>query len=567
MANAAGGEGPGPGVYTTTLPICVGIPDDKNGTLTLRTAEPYESLQDRLEGVFSVVLYVQTKAQFLKSLYYKGIYHMLKILHVYKKRFNNWGLVLYTNRYTRRVLEEVFPLSKFPRLILVEVDWPMYTDSNGNVECSILRCLRFQVVDLFTDQLCLVRDADTLFPRLLKGTDPEDYQVTAAIAVWEDHFINRWQTQIEESPLLVIGTHYLEILGETYLQNWHRNTPLALALPLEVIDSPSIILKSRRDVSFGGRGGGTSLIGVFAGFVNFRNTRGAFHALWKLCVEYLQERFFMVRIPMRDPKWGGYRVISDYYSNEYYGATVGKDEKCILFVISRYYLDTIYYFDLHYFTENTPETQEHPDYVLEVYVLEKGPGNKDYGYKWLESLSFKDSLGKTYAYSLLLNPESIDVVLDQSVVVFEKSTNSEMAYRHYDYFKQMMKAAMAHYEHWLSSINPEEIKAEIGAQLRAFLETSPEYQKLLEGELDNGFLKKAQIFTTDAMEKQILKGAVELKAANKAAQAAQVKPALPAVGGIPGAEVDPALRNRRRNRRNRASRRIKKRKNRTTRRR
>lgn len=559
MANAAAAEEPR--TLTHIVPLCPGIPKERNGTLTLHTIEPYESLRGRLEGVFSVVLYyADTRAKFMKTVYYKGIYHILQILHVYKKRFDRWGLVLYTDKRTRPLLQAVFPFSKFPRLILVEVEWPMYTNSNGNVDGSILRCLRFQVVDLFTDQLCLVRDADTLFPRLLKDTQADDMNITKAIGTWEEHFLNRWQKQIEESPMLVIGTHYLEILQGTYVQNWHRNTPLAFALPF----SPdySVDLKRTSDVSFGGPHSDTTIIGVFAGFVNFRNTAGAFHALWRLCVEYLQDRFFMVRIPKRDPQWGGALVISDYYSERYYGATVGKDEKCILFVMSRYYQDTIYYFDLHYFTENSPETEEHP-----IYILEKGPGNADYGYKSIPSITFINPEGSKYAYSLLLNPEAIDLVLDQAVIVLNRYSNTPMAYRYHDYFKQNMKAAMAYYEHWLTTINPEEIKAEIGAQLMGIIEKSPNRLQLLEGELENGFLKKAHIYTTPELEKQILQEAVNLKKANKAAlerataeeQAAAeaarakeaAKTALPAVGGIHGAEVDPAtLVNTRRTRRN-----------------
>lgn len=313
-------------------------------------------------------------------------------------------------------------------------------------------------------------------------------------------------------------------------------------------------LKYPANVAFGAKHG-SSLIGVFAGFVNIRNEDGVLNNMWRQCVDYLQQRFFMVRLPKMIPTYGGVLAISDSYSDRYYGASVGKDEKCILFVMSRFYLDTIYYFDLHYFTENEPRTAEHPVYTIEVLGENKGNGagkQVQFERKMIPKLVFSPDPNGSIPYSILLNPVAIDMVLDEALIVQNAWTKSPTVYRYYEFFKEKMALTMAQYEEWLKTYNKEAIQAEIGSEVMAYVEKTPKYKKLIEGEVDNGFLKQAQIFSTDVMEDQIWKEAVAArKAAREAATATVTTNKVPGSAGGRRSRVHTRKVRRRRNGRTR----------------
>jgi hypothetical protein len=553
-------EAPVPFVIIEDLPLCEGIPPEKNGILKVHSIEPLGSLRDRLEGVFSIVQYYSAKgktaaerdASYSKSVYYKGVLHMLRLVHHEAGPFRNWGLVLYTDYTTLRILQRVFPFSIYPKLCIVMVNWPFYAMSNGSIDTSVLRCLRFQVVDLFPRQICLIRDADTLFQRVLILTTASDENVTNAIEVWEAHFLSRWRGMVA-SPPLVIGTSIL------YKKEWHVNTPLSLAFPFNVESTrqtriPRETFLEQNKVVFGAEFDST-IFGVLAGFVNVASDKSTLGGLWQRCVEYLQTRFFMARFPYQ---YGYKRYISNTFSSKYYGATVGKDEKCILFVMCRYYLPSIYFFDIHYSAENSlGRTEERFTYLVE--------GTKNIKYAWKpknRGYTNENTVIRELALygvptievtpgvvSHLLNPASIDTVLDiakASAWTRNFMSSSELhktgiVMPLHELYHLKMRSAIDLYENWLAETPHSELYETLKKQLKNYVSSQEAVGKKYDFNTtgDDLFLQNAGIYSlseeTEFAEKY--KANKALKNAENAAEKAAEKAAVEAPGGIPGAEV------------------------------
>lgn len=518
MANAAASA---PLILTENIPLCEGIDEEKNGNLKVQSVESLENLRKRLEGVFSVVIYYQSKQktftkqeqEFKSTPYYKGILHMLRIVHREGGPFANWGLVLYTNLKTNDFLQAIFPFSEFPKLCLVLVDWPFYNDSTNSVDTSILRCLRFQVLDLFPNQICLIRDADTLFQRVLDKTLPSNEEVTNQIEAWEAHFVKRW-LGMAPSPPMVMGTSI------TYHKEWHTNTPLALAFPFDVnqsiISRDTFLLK--QNVTYGinqsfyfSSISTEPIFGVYAGFVNVTADKSMLADLWRQCVTYLQSRFFMARYPFQH-KYK--RFISNSFSYKYYGAQVGKDEKCMLFVMCRYYLPAIYFYDINYNAETAlGRTMEHFYYLIEstkpiqnrFTARQRGYSNENITMRKL--VPFKVPTIETHdgTQSHLLNPESIDVVLDKAVATmntasFQRSIDldktTEVLPLH-EFYHRNMRRAMDQYERWLATTDHKAIYETLKQQLKTFSKTNQArfIAPDLNSASDDLFLQSAGIFS------------------------------------------------------------------------
>jgi hypothetical protein len=496
--------------------------------------------------------------KFRSSVYYKGVLHMLRMIHREESRFSNWGFVLYTNADTKNLLQDVFPFSQFPKLCLVVVDWPFYALSNGSVDTSILRCLRFQSMELFPMQLCLIRDADTLFQRVLNETSSSDENVTNAIETWEAHFLERW-LGLRPSPPLVIGTSIM------YKKEWHVNTPLAIALPTNRIAYGRLLEQSK--VVFGADYE-NPIFGVFAGFVNVAADKSSLDGLWQRCVEYLQTRFFMTRFSY---KYKYKRYISNTFSIKYYGATVGKDEKCILFAMCRYYLPSIYFYDIHYSAETgLGQTMEYFTYLVEktkniIFAnkpKKRGYTNENTVVRYLvrqlipaievTKRTVKNTNGTTAEIpvkSHLLNPESIDFVFDSAKAVsyttdFMHGTNiskTEEVLSLHELYHRKMEAAMAVYETWLTTTPHAELLATVKQQLKEFV-SSQQAQGVpfnFDTTAEDLFLQNAGIYSASEELEFAEKYKADKAAKNAAATAGATAPSPPALGGVPGAEVEP----------------------------
>jgi hypothetical protein len=552
-----------PLILQQDIPLCEGIPPEKNGVLEVYSIEPLESLRARLEGVFSVVLYYSSKQtaykkqleDFKKTPYYKGVLHMLRIVHREGGPFRNWGFVLYTDAGTINFLQSVFPFSQFPKLCLILVNWPFYSNSAGFIDTSILRCLRFQVMDLFPNQICLIRDADTLFQRVLSKTVSSDENVTNAIEAWEAHFVQRWRS-LGPSPPLIIGTSIL------YKKEWHVNTPLALAFPLDVGSKfiPYGTFLKQEDVMYGAEYG-SKLFGVLAGFVNVAADKSTLQGIWPRCVEYLQTRFFMARFPY---KYKYKRYISNSFSYKYYGAQVGKDEKCILFVMCRYYLPSIYFYDIHYSAETgLGRTMEYFTYLVEGTRNSKSSWNtKRRGYSndntvtrelELETVPLIEITPSPKVESHLLNPASIDMVFDRAMATPYTHDfmggipllKTEPVYPLHMFYHQKMAEAMAAYEQWLVTTDHRAIYETLKQQLKQFA-TSPDAQgvaKDINTTTDDLFLQSAGIYSvseeTFFSEKYKANKVIKNEETARKASAELAAQLAAAPGGVPEAEVAP----------------------------
>jgi hypothetical protein len=393
-----------------TEPLCKDLEDSsRNGLLHMYCQESIPALQNSLTGLFSFVYYfvppqdstpAMYRNAFLNSAYYKGLKIYLDFVHdplgtcergeVGKRqhfeqfkgyegallgtpkeqeliqkaidyppldpkktsRFKKWGVIVYTDERTRTLLETVFPYADYPKLILAVVEWPFYATKAGRCEPTIMRCMRFQVMELFPTQTICIRDADTLFVNLLErqyptesvkmATEEETRKVhekfartrdyaTYMVLWWESEFMKAWASE-ETSPIFSQYQIYSQlIIGSSldYSKPWHTNIPIELPLS-EKVNARKLVStmrqKTQKPVSH------TSTLGLYAGFVNLSKQRNqilyiqAIQHLWKDCVEYLESRYFMA---------GPDRLISDVYCRPISGAAIGKDERLLLFVFSR----------------------------------------------------------------------------------------------------------------------------------------------------------------------------------------------------------------------------------------
>lgn len=333
----------------------------KELTIPLSSIEPevgsiklsYDDDIGKFDTLFSYTMYVNMSvAKFIKSVYYKALMIYINIIHnpIYE-RFKNTGIIIYTNSNSVSRLLETF--SQFPKVIIAEVLWPNYTLDSGNVDDSILRCMRFQALDAFPDKIILVRDADSLFPYEIQHLEyilyhliDEDenkleieykniannswkkYDSRASkflenlIAEWELKFIEKWFNVIQKP--IVLGT------DRSYTAVWHKNIPFIYTPARKNQEEGHI--KPKIDFAFDVNGQG-----VFAGFANFMRERP--NDIWILFYNYLNSRYYIMTE-------NGRKKISNIHSAV---ISVGKDERMILFALIPRYLEYIYFYKILYY--------------------------------------------------------------------------------------------------------------------------------------------------------------------------------------------------------------------------
>ncbi len=397
----------------TKVPLCEAYRDDPRGGNLLLYSKYEANAKDfinRLKGVFSFVYYYLPKrnnktaipADFLQTQWYKGLQVYLDFVHDpagvcqrgegeklklfdeiqqkydtfgpdvkkaadaaiktppldldYAKRFETWGVVIYTDIKTLPLLRGIFPFETYPKLIIAVVDWPYYSIEGGVCEPSILRCLRFQATELFQGKTIFIRDADTIFVKGLQlYTSREDY-ITYLILWWEADFLkqlsseynNLYRSSIHQK-LQREGIHLISkdiIIGtmEGYTSSWHKNLPGPFPL------SPYVNqYRFRHELGPRHLATHAAYNGVFAGFVNV--SKHVTQPLWKNSIDYLTQRYF-IAIDR------GARVISDRYCTASTGGSfIGKDERILLFV----YPMTIPIYNIeYYFIEYSSIVSNHP---------------------------------------------------------------------------------------------------------------------------------------------------------------------------------------------------------------
>ena len=282
-------------------------------------------------------------------------------------RFSNWSVIIYTDTATQALLRAVFPFAQYPRLCIAVVMWPMYSLEDGICEYSILRCLRYQAMELFPNSTVFIRDADTIFVHALQHVDTTPNYIAYLIMWWELEFLRPWPRQagyvadptrkLYEWTAILIGTM------TNYVAPWHRNIPMPVPVAKGIGVPRSLKMNNEKNIVF------REAKGLFAGFVNItREEQNYKELLWNRCVQFLTERYFMAISE-------GRRIISDTFCGQVTGHPIGKDERLLIFVFPslRSRLPIRYYY-----IEYSGASQNTPAYITAPWwpigVVQKGEG-------------------------------------------------------------------------------------------------------------------------------------------------------------------------------------------------
>ena len=435
-------------VLKTERPLAAGVGGELNGTLTIHSVLPLEEHQTK-EGIFSFVLYYHRRdTLFTNSLYYKGILSYLECIKP-TGRFKNWSVVVYTDKASVEALQVAFPFETYSMLVLCIVDWPAFTDSEGLPSPEMLRCLRFQSVELFPTQICCIRDADTLFQTALNlcyGGPKQISEFSKALEQWEKEFVDTWLKNVLIQKPIVIG------MDLNYYKPWHSNFPAPVPWRIEAYSMNLSNRNSREIVNQSI----SSPYGMFAGFVNFGANKSTFQDLWSHCIRYLGERYSMVR--------GGFeneykRIISNKHSQRVSGGIVGKDEKILIFCIARIYFDQCFFFPIQYNSENSGGFFKPGGYIAKAFT--QNEHKQKYGYSPLrfenENVQYHVIPPVTVCgfKSGMLNPAYIQFVLtgEKTSITPKKFTVETMTHSIPEKFRYIMAEFYKQYEIWISTID------------------------------------------------------------------------------------------------------------------
>jgi len=368
-------------VYKTDIPICKDM--DKapyKGILRLATATPFNSLYKSLDGIFSFNLYYQKNqsftslSNFMKSQIVEGLRFYMNMVHdtSVKDKMNAWGIILYTDKKTYQHIRKYFPFHTHPKLIIAVVMWPYYAEDDGGIEVSILRCMRYQAIELFEDKPVCIRDADTIFHTVLQYYEDHKKfkrEICSLIRNWELEFLQSWipsytAEEKKNHSLSPPNTRHITediVLGTStgYFTEWHLDIPFPIAFTEAAMkkykvkkmfsENKSTLLK------YTGKG-------LYAGFVNVGRDKEHISKLWLHCLNYLVKRYYMVSLP------SGERLINDYYAESVVGSPIGKDEKLLIFVFLPLAFSHIHFLYIEYPVSNPHiiKVQPSPNYPVEI---------------------------------------------------------------------------------------------------------------------------------------------------------------------------------------------------------
>lgn len=306
--------------------------------------------------------------------------------------FENWGMIVYTNTESIEHIKTLFPLARYPKLILAVAHWPRYENppgSVGNVEHSIMRLLRYHAIIMFPDKYICIRDIDSYFPNSVElGSTDEilkteelkqafQYELKTEIGriqSWEANFVNQWKT---DNHPIVMGICHLYIAG------WHSDLPISSGFRKTLYNSKtfksiprydymrgSYQNKSPESKQFEAKDVFKSIapFGIYAGFLNIGTGFSELkrNLLWKATMLYLYKRYFIAQIQENEV------TISDKYGVYLTGAFIGKDERVLLYEWCRLFLPYIHFFYV-FFVRSPMSSQKYIDIVdvpeVKVYNL------------------------------------------------------------------------------------------------------------------------------------------------------------------------------------------------------
>ena len=217
------------------VPILEGLPEDKNGTITLLGQNTNGA---NLDHIFSFTYYLPEGNVFEESLYFYGLQAYIELAHgtiqVEKVSFPySCGVIIYTDRRTVGKLLETFPLERYPNLVIALVEWPFFSNEEGNVVPTIMRTLRFHAVEHFPTKNVHMRDADTLYVAKIneiKG-DTNIYHKTLfhiLVYQWEAKYFATLPLIQAKGKEIVFGSFY------GYVGNYHFNLPYPISFQFPI---------------------------------------------------------------------------------------------------------------------------------------------------------------------------------------------------------------------------------------------------------------------------------------------------------------------------------------------
>jgi hypothetical protein len=343
--------------------ILKGLPPEQNGVIHFSGINPSGK---GLSHIFSFTFYFVPKensTNHLKNLsetkYYKGLKAYIDMVHSPDFAFKA-GVVIYTDAFTKPLLEELFPMIEYPNLILAVVEWAYFTNETGNVDRTIMRIFRYQAVQHFTSQNVHMRDADTLFAVYLSDSESlQEYhksqkEFSQFIVDWESAYLQFLPRISSLGKQIVFGAN------DEYTPVYHQNIlyPSIFRYSINKM-SPS----ERKKIKFT-----FSMVGVFAGFVSVLENRDGIEEFWKLCIQYIIKRYVMIE----HPETKKMITINQLYSAPSpeggrvpYG--IGKDERMLLWGVIPSYLPKCYFMKVEY-SEKRTYPFYNPSYFKELSV-------------------------------------------------------------------------------------------------------------------------------------------------------------------------------------------------------
>jgi hypothetical protein len=348
------------GVYTKEVVLCNTLEDKKdNGIIRLHAGTPFPILENLIDGYFSFVLYQEgadDPNNFIKSMNKPlifGIDFYINMLHTetMEDRLNRWGMIVYTDIHAYEYLRKLFPFELYPKLIIAVVIWPLYSHKDGRVDYSILRCLRFQAMELFPTKPICARDSDTIFhvtTAYYEKHKKHKDEIISLLRKWELAFLEAWiasytPEELEEynrNPRPEGKIDKKVVLGSSnqYRTEWHVDVPYPIPFGDGMVEKYKLAKFFKREEyppMFVGWG-------LYAGFVNIGADKSGIEDIWKICVKYLVERYTMIKDKH------GHSHASDMYSHKILGSVHGKDEKLLMFAVLPYTLQNTYIMYIEY---------------------------------------------------------------------------------------------------------------------------------------------------------------------------------------------------------------------------
>jgi len=368
------------GVYTKGVTLCKDLENkQENGMIRLHAGTPFPLLENLIDGYFSFVLYQEGADDPNNFITYMnkplifGIDFYINMLHTetMEDRLKRWGVIVYTDIHAYEYLRKLFPFESYPKLIIAVVIWPHYSHKDGRVDYSILRCLRFQAMELFPTKAICARDSDTIFHVMTHKYQKDKKhknEIISLLRKWELAFLDAWLAsytpeEMEEynrNPRPEGKIDKKVVLGSSnhYRTEWHVDVPYPIPFvdgAVEKYKLVNLFKRKENPLMFVGWG-------LYAGFVNIGADKSGVEYIWKICAEYLLERYTMIKDKH------SHSHASDMYAHKILGSVFGKDEKLLMFAVLPYTLQNTYIIYIEYPVSNPSlvQVEEDPSVPSEI---------------------------------------------------------------------------------------------------------------------------------------------------------------------------------------------------------